>query len=321
MIEPGVYILGVDRSGLFEGIDPEGLAETHPFWAADVKRMAPWRATQIPDRSRYEGGIPARYSGSGVVDSVALICGRCSSTMDVLRDLIHTAGLSHWDSLLAVAQKQGRGQKQRSWISPPGNLYVSWYWPDPGKIEGAAPGWPGMISLIAGELTATVLESFGAKIRIKWPNDLLVNDRKVCGILVEYRAGHLIVGIGLNLASAPEAHMLNDTFSLPTASLCDYGLKITPLELWLRLQDLGRRRFYQIVGNMTPEAFVETVDRRLAWKNSKVTVRKSLHQAYTAEIKGLACDGGLVVAKNGKTEIIYTGSILPADNIRVKVES
>ncbi|MGM0787487.1 MAG: biotin--[acetyl-CoA-carboxylase] ligase [Thermodesulfobacteriota bacterium] len=314
-MEPGIYILAEGISGLIEPLDADGLAAVHPAWAEDVRRLGPWSEMTIPFKGRPGGGLAALRSGSGSAVSATLICGRCSSTMDGVRYLVDAAGLEPWDCLLAVEQLQGRGQTQRSWISPPGNLYVSWYWPDPGGVRGASEGWRAMASLMAGELTASVLESFGADIRIKWPNDLLANDRKICGILVENRAGMLIVGIGLNLASAPGKNDLTDAFAIPAASLRDAGLEITPLEFWSRLAQAGRSRFYHLVEAMPPDAFMELVHRRLAWKGSRVTVRKSEQDAYNAEIRGLSADGGLIVKTNEKTRVIYTGSILPEDNI------
>ncbi|MFP3999762.1 MAG: hypothetical protein ACLFUN_07955, partial [Desulfobacterales bacterium] len=102
------------------------------------------------------------------------------------------------------------------------------------------------------------------------------------------------------------------------ASLRDAGLEITPLEFWSRLAQAGRSRFYQLLEAMTPDAFVELVHKRLAWKGCRVTVRKSEHDAYIAQIQGLSADGGLIVETNGKTRVIYTGSILPEDNIRFR---
>ncbi len=315
-MDQGVYILGQGGKGVFETADPDGLSAKHPAWAADVKRLAPWAPTTIPDKNLPETRRPAWISESVPVLSATLICSRCLSTMDGLRHMIDSMGLSPWDSLLAAEQMQGRGQKQRSWISPPGNLYVSWYWPDPGRIHGADPRWQAMASLMAGELTAEVLESFGGEVSIKWPNDLLVNNRKVCGILVENRGGYLIAGIGMNLATAPANTQLIDAYATPAASLREAGLKITPLEFWLRLAETGRKRFYELVGTLSRETFVELVQMRLAWKGRKVAVRTGENEAYTAEIMGICPDGGLMISANRTTRVIYTGSILPPDNFR-----
>ncbi len=313
-MEPAIYILAEPKNGLFDGLDPEELSAAHPAWADDARRFGPWSKTVIPDKTAPDAVMSAWRSEAAAGNSASLICGRCLSTMDGLRYLIDALDLSPWESLMATEQKQGRGQRERTWISPPGNLYLSWYWPEPGKIQNAAPGWNPMTSLLAGELTAAALESFGAEVRIKWPNDLLVNNKKVCGILVENRGGRLIVGIGLNLAFAPPKQGLRDMYAVPAASLYESGFKITPLEFWLRLAETGRSRFYHLITTIAPEAFVEILNRRLAWKGDNVTIRKSDGEAYTAKIQGLSQDGGLVISRQGNPEIIYTGSILPKDS-------
>ncbi|MFW6080548.1 MAG: biotin--[acetyl-CoA-carboxylase] ligase [Desulfosalsimonas sp.] len=317
-MEPGIYILSEGVKGLFEALDADALASVHPAWADDVRHFAPWDEAKIPFKDSPAGALAAMRSASGPAVSATLVCGRCSSTMDGLRYMIDTAGLEPWDCLLAAEQIHGRGQTQRSWISPPGNLYVSWYWPDPDAPGAANASWRAMASLMAGELTAYVLESFGVDVRIKWPNDLLVEDRKICGILVENRSGFVIVGIGLNLSSAPGDKELTDAFAIPAASLRDSGLEITPLEFWCRLAETGRRRFYEILQAYSPESFLDLVHSRLAWKGRQVTVRKSEQEAFPAQIIGLSRDGGLIVETNGRNRVMYTGSILPEGNIRCR---
>src|SRR3546814_20529580 len=98
-------------------------------------------------------------------------------------------------------QTAGRGRRGRSWISPFGaNLYLSiaWSW----------PAWPpelSALSLAIGVACAKVIENHGvADVRLKWPNDLLVDDRKLGSILIEHRgeaggACRVVVGIGLHL--------------------------------------------------------------------------------------------------------------------------
>ncbi|MBS0013370.1 MAG: biotin--[acetyl-CoA-carboxylase] ligase, partial [Desulfobacterales bacterium] len=265
--------------------------------------------------SNHKSGFAAWHSGGSRLQSRVLICGRCASTMDAVRELIDSCGLSPWDGLVAVQQQKGRGQMARTWISPPGNLYVSWYWPDPESIDGAGPGWRAMASLLAGQVAAEALESFGADVRIKWPNDLLVNDCKICGILVEHRGGRLIVGIGINLVSAPPKDRLTDAFAISAVSLAELGIEVSPMELMLHMAETGRNRIRQLVQNLVPEEFVMQLQKRLAWTGRPVTIRRSQDEAVLGEIRGLAADGGLIVRINGKTSVIYTGSILPEENI------
>src|SRR3546814_17979790 len=98
-------------------------------------------------------------------------------------------------------QAAGRGRRGLLGFSPFGaNLYLSivWSW----------PAWPpelSALSLAIGVACAKVIENHGvADVRLKWPNDLLVDDRKLGGILIEHRgeaggACRVVVGIGLNL--------------------------------------------------------------------------------------------------------------------------
>jgi len=314
-MKTGVYILAGGGDHLFEALDPEKLSAKHSNWDYDVRQLAPWSKTVVPGDTGKESETVAWRSDSAAADSVSLICGRCSSTMDALRFLIDAPGLSPWDSLIAVEQLQGRGQRESAWSSPPGNLYVSWYWPDLAEVRGAASGWQTMASLLAGELTAAALESFGVQVYIKWPNDLLINNKKVCGILVEQRGGHLVVGIGLNLVRAPAREDLRNSMAVPAVSLREAGPEVSPLQFWQRLSETGCGRFYQLLEAVTPATFVKLIERRLAWKGEKVIIRKSRTEVFPAEIQGLSPDGGLLISREGVKETIYTGSIMPGKEI------
>ncbi|MEA9393562.1 bifunctional biotin--[acetyl-CoA-carboxylase] ligase/biotin operon repressor BirA [Acerihabitans sp. TG2] len=116
--------------------------------------------------------------------------------------------LASGDACVAEYQSQGRGRRGRQWISPFGaNLYLSIYW----RLEQGPAAAIGL-SLVIGIVMAEVLQSLGARdVRVKWPNDLYLNDRKLAGILVEIsgKAGdsaHLVMGIGINLTMSESAN-------------------------------------------------------------------------------------------------------------------
>jgi len=105
----------------------------------------------------------------------------------------------------ALQQSGGRGRRGHAWVSPPGNLYVTLALPpEPGPLAAH-----GGLSLKAGVVTARILERLlGLRLTLKWPNDLLFGGRKLGGLLLEGsvvggRAGCVLVGLGLNVASAP----------------------------------------------------------------------------------------------------------------------
>lgn len=132
------------------------------------------------------------------------------STNRYLRDLQSTPAVS-----ICCAEKQtrGRGRFGRNWISPFGeNIYLSSRWElncCPSKLSG--------LSLV---ISLTILESLKKNhidqdIRVKWPNDLLWKDKKLCGILIELTAetngfAHVIIGIGLNVNTATQNELLTE---------------------------------------------------------------------------------------------------------------
>lgn len=98
----------------------------------------------------------------------------------------------------AGQQTAGRGQRGRVWESPLGNLYATFALPCP-----ALP--PGLASLaVALAVRDTLSDHLSAsRLRLKWPNDVLLDGAKVAGILLETMPGVLLAGIGINLAQAP----------------------------------------------------------------------------------------------------------------------
>lgn len=126
------------------------------------------------------------------------------STNQYLLERINT--LENGTVCIAEYQSQGRGRRGRQWVSPFGsNLYFSIYW----KLEAGIAAAMGL-SLVVGVAVAEALESLGLEgIKLKWPNDLYYQDKKLAGILVEMSgqaggAADLVIGLGLNI-SMPES--------------------------------------------------------------------------------------------------------------------
>ena len=101
--------------------------------------------------------------------------------------------------VVAARQGQGRGRLGRTWASPEGGVYVSLIL-RPTRPPSETP----QLSLVAGLAAAEAIRD-AARLypSIRWPNDLLIRDRKVGGILTEGRDGAVVVGIGINVATDP----------------------------------------------------------------------------------------------------------------------
>ena len=104
------------------------------------------------------------------------------------------AGAPHGTLVTAAEQTAGRGRQGRTWSAPPGRALL-------GSLVIRRPR--SLLPLAAG---VAVAEVAGAGARVKWPNDVLVDGRKIAGILVEGRPqeGWAVLGIGLNVALSPE---------------------------------------------------------------------------------------------------------------------
>ena len=92
--------------------------------------------------------------------------------------------------VVADHQTAGRGRLDRRWEAPPGSALLASFVLEPQPL----------LSIAAGVAAA---EACGPDVRLKWPNDLMLRGRKLGGILVEISSGKAVVGVGINLASAP----------------------------------------------------------------------------------------------------------------------
>jgi BirA family transcriptional regulator, biotin operon repressor / biotin---[acetyl-CoA-carboxylase] ligase len=113
-------------------------------------------------------------------------------------------------------QTKGRGRRGRQWFSPFGsNLYLSLYW-----CFNQGPAATMGLSLAIGTVIARVLyQVSGKEVKVKWPNDLYLQDKKLAGILVEMvgRTGddaHVVMGVGINLAmEKPDQAIVNQQWA------------------------------------------------------------------------------------------------------------
>jgi BirA family biotin operon repressor/biotin-[acetyl-CoA-carboxylase] ligase len=138
---------------------------------------------------------------------------RVGSTMDLIH-LLAADGAAAGTMVVAGEQLEGRGSRGRTWYSPPGGLWLSALFrpPTAGAVE--------VISLRVGLAVAAAIESLvSGRIHLKWPNDLMLEERKVGGILCEARwqggaLGWVAAGIGLNVRNRIPAELGRTAVSL-----------------------------------------------------------------------------------------------------------
>lgn len=293
----GTFLWADGREGLAAPLDPQALAGTHAGWAKDVEALGPWEPAEQDGLRLWRAARPEAQT--------VLVAGECSSTMDGAWSLVQEGLFREWDSLMAVVQTQGRGQLRRHWVSPPGNIYASLVLPQP------KPGWSELLPLFAGWCFCLALESLGYPVRLKWPNDFLLYDRKVAGMLLEERGGRLVLGVGLNLAAVPDPGSLRPGFAVPAGTLCPESISPGPLTLWSALVNAVRKGYTDSSDVVDPSHFPSLVTERLAWMGRRVLVVDGGESAYPARIMGLSERGGLLLERDGRTEVLFSGSLAP----------
>ena len=182
--------LGMSRAGINKHI------QTLRDWGVDVFTV-PGKGYSIPEPIQL---LDETFIRRGVEQGSVAVLPVIDSTNQYLLDRL--AGLQSGDACVAEYQQAGRGRRGRKWVSPFGaNLYISMYW----RLEQGPAAAIGL-SLVIGIVMTEVLRDLGAdQVRVKWPNDLYLQDRKLAGILVELTgktgdAAQIVIGAGVNLA-------------------------------------------------------------------------------------------------------------------------
>jgi len=192
--------------------------------------------------------------------------------------------------VMAEAQTAGRGRYGRVWQSPIGNLYASFVFPNTDKLQK-------YLSFMTGLALAESLPEFD--VHLKWPNDVLLDGKKLAGVLLETVEDKIIVGIGVNLVSSPTKNVL-----YPTTHL---GGLLSPIALVKRLIIQ-----YDAVLSILEKKGFEKIKQRWLDLAQNVGEIISVHlpdQELVGIFKGINNDGALILKTTQKTYKIMAGDV------------
>ncbi|MFP2241313.1 bifunctional biotin--[acetyl-CoA-carboxylase] ligase/biotin operon repressor BirA [Pseudescherichia vulneris] len=214
--------LGMSRAAINKHI------QTLRDWGVDVFTV-PGKGYSLPEPIQL---LNEEFIRSNIQTGAVTVLPVIDSTNQYLLERLAT--LESGDACVAEYQQAGRGRRGRKWFSPFGaNLYLSMYW----RLDQGPAAAIGL-SLVIGIVMAEVLQSLGAeKVRVKWPNDLYLMDRKLAGILVELTgktgdAAQIVIGAGINLAMRRvESEVINQGW----INLQEAGIRIDRNMLAVRL--------------------------------------------------------------------------------------
>lgn len=226
------------------------------------------------------------------------------STNQYLLDRMDQLPSGH--ACIAEYQQAGRGRRGRKWFSPFGsNLYLSMYW----RLEQGPAAAMGL-SLVIGIVMAEVIQSLGAPdVRVKWPNDLYLNDRKLAGILVELTgktgdAAQIVMGAGVNLVMRSEgASEINQGW----INLQEAGVEINRNELAAKIINRLREAL-PIFERDGLAPFVERWDALDNFINRPVKLLIGDREVHGIA-RGIDKQGGLLLEQEGEVKSWVGGEI------------
>lgn len=171
--------------------------------------------------------------------------------------------------------------------------------------------WRRLIPLLIAEAIYAVLSALGLRAEIKWPNDILVNRKKVGGILIEERSRTLVAGIGLNLVSAPALHELPEPAALPVGYLGEFGIAAAPLDLWALIVQAVFRQMPEQSGEQGVKEFVRDLENHIAFVGEKVVFTTHGTKDLPAIVLGMDAGGGIRLKTMDGEKVMLNGSISP----------
>ena len=238
---------------------------------------------------------------SDVATRIDFVSRTGSTSADLIARLNAGEHLAEGYWLVADRQDAGRGRQGRRWLDAPGNFMGSTM-VDLSPHDPPAPSLSFVAALAVYEVVQPLLPQPGA-LMLKWPNDVLLNGDKFCGLLLERVAKHAVIGIGVNLAAAPD------------------------------VQDRKIRAIAQLRPSPPRDAFAQDLARQFAlelsrWREfglgpllarwqaaahqpgAELSVHDGSGQRVTGQYAGLAEDGGLQLRlANGDLRVIHAGDV------------
>ena len=208
------------------------------------------------------------------------------------------ADLPAWSALRADTQTAGRGRFQRSWVSDEGGLWISAVVP----TQPGDPVWRAL-PLAAGLAVCDALRATGVqRLRMRWPNDVLVENRKLAGLLLDQFVPSLaVVGLGVNVTNHPE--VCDPNLKNQTTRLAD--LLPTPPALG-NLAALVLHHLRQVVDTMRAGGFQELLPRiNELWGGARAVELLLDSEVRRGLFTGVDVEGRLILTEESGTSAPY----------------
>lgn len=228
----------------------------------------------------------------------------CTSTNDILLTQAE-AGAKEGTLVVSECQSAGRGRLGRQWLSEPGQALLFSFLVRP----TLPPDEAATVTLVAGLAVTLALREMDLPVGLKWPNDVLLEEKKLCGILCEAQSSihgieGIIIGIGINIGAVPEA--------VAYRAIAPTQKKIDRLKLLAQIL----KTFEDLYLRWTKEglrALRKELDSCDAKRDKTITIKLS-ETPTTGIARGIREDGALLVEfPTGEQTALHCGEILQWD--------
>lgn len=216
-------------------------------------------------------------------------------------------GAPHGTIVVTDYQKSGRGRRGRTWESPAGSAIAMTFLLRP-QIN---PNNASMLTLIAAMAVARGIEDeTGLKAGIKWPNDIIINRKKVSGILTEMSAqtdyvNHIVVGIGINVHVDDFPEELRN---IATSIFLELGMKINRAALIERICEYFEAYYEVFLKTEDLSAIAKQYDAYMVNRNQPVRVLDP-KDAYEGTARGITTRGELLVDTWESRRLVSSGEV------------
>lgn len=291
-----------------------GISRTAVFKRIAALRRAGYLIEADPNKGyrlvpRFDGLLPLEIrlkNHSRRFGREIIVLESTGSTQTALKGLAE-GGAGEGTLVLALEQLSGKGRMGHAWSSPKGGLWFSLLLRPTFRISELYK-----ITLLFGIAVARALSHYGISPGLKWPNDVLVGDKKICGMLMETSLevdmiDYVIVGIGINV-NFHASDLSSDLRTPPTSMLDLLGKRVDRAGI-LALVLSESEALYSSAEENGFSGIIET------WKSLSCTIGREVDvSSFGTSLRGRAVDiddsGSLVIqTKEGKKEKVYTGDL------------
>lgn len=287
-----------------EGITSDEINDANINDFADLIEKIGKKKTEHIKSSEISKGLNTKFVGQD------LYVYREVCSTNTIAKFLSQNGIGNGSVVIAEKQTAGRGRSGKTWESPLGGIWLSIIL-TPNVDYSNIP----LITLATGVAVAKTLERIEVEsCEIKWPNDIMINGKKVCGILTEATTSfnsieNVVVGVGidanLNIEDFPE-ELKDKTTSLEI----ELGRKVDEnLLIKLFLEEI--EEIFELFNHGRHEEILKEWRKRSYTIGKIVEVKKPFNQPYDAYALGISKEGSLVVEKtDGTLEKVISGECI-----------